>query len=222
MRTWQKSLIGLGLGVVLGPAVLSIPITPTMAQPPSRVEVKEPVATQRTGSPAAGPRRETQVGALPEELEILRFQVEMEGDQLHLAESRLEQAKRWESRARELAPYGGVPMEQLMVAQDGALMRQSDVVAQKAALRAGGAAPPGGATGDLQRATSLIPLGASVGGRGATAGGDGAGGAGPPARGGTRQAARPSDHDQLRPEIRTALNPGGAMIQSHSLDRKAR
>ena len=135
MRTWQKSLIGVGLGVVLGPAVLSIPVTPTLAQPPSRVEVKEPVATKGTVSPAVGPRRETQVGALPEELELLRIQVEMEGDQLHLAESRLEQAKRWESRARELADYGDVPMEQLMVAQDGALMRQSDVVAQKAALR---------------------------------------------------------------------------------------
>jgi hypothetical protein len=135
MRTWHKSLIGVGLGVVLEPAVLSIPVTPTRAQPPSRVEVKEPVATQWTVSPAVGPRRETQVGALPEELELLRFQVEMERDQLHLAESRLEQAKRWECRARELAPYGDVPMEQLMMAQDGALMRESDVVAQKAALR---------------------------------------------------------------------------------------
>jgi hypothetical protein len=135
MRTWQKSLIGVGLGVVLGPAVLSIPVTPTRAQPPSRVEVKEPIATQRTGSLAVGPRRETQVGALPEELELLRIQVEMERDQLHLAESRLEQAKRWESRAKEFASYGDVSMEQLMVAQDGALLRQSDVVAQKAALR---------------------------------------------------------------------------------------
>jgi hypothetical protein len=135
MRIWQKSLIGVGLGVVLGPAVLSIPVTPTKAQPPSRVEVKEPVATQWTVSPAVGPRRDAQVGALPEELELLQFQVEMERDQLHLAESRLEQAKRWECRARELAPYGDVPMEKLMLAQDGALMRQSDVVAQKAALK---------------------------------------------------------------------------------------
>ena len=121
--------------MVLGPAVLSIPMTPTLAQPPSHVEVKEPVATQRTVSPAVGPRREMQVGARPEELEILRIQVGTERDQLHLAESRLEQARRWESRAKEFASYGDVPMEQLMVAQDGALMRQSDVVAQKAALR---------------------------------------------------------------------------------------
>jgi hypothetical protein len=136
MRIWQKSLIGVGLGVVLGPAVLSIPVTPTKGQPPSRAEVKEPVATQWTVCPAVGPGRDAQVDALPEELELLRFQVEMERDQLHLAESRLEQANRWECRARELAPYGDVPMEQLMLAQDGALMRQSDVVAQKAALRA--------------------------------------------------------------------------------------
>jgi hypothetical protein len=135
MRTWHKSLIGVGLGIVLGPAVLSIPVTPTRAQPPSRVEDKEPLATQWTVNPAVGPRRETQVGALPEELEFLRFQVETERDQLHLTESRLEQAKRWECRARELAPHGDVPMEQLMMAQDGVLMRQSDVVAQKAALR---------------------------------------------------------------------------------------
>ena len=121
--------------MVLGPAVLSIPVTPTRAQPPSRVEVKEPVATQSAMSPAVGPRCETQVGALPEELGLLRLQVETEGDQLRLAESRLEQAKRWECRASELAQYGDVPMEQLMLAQDGALMRQSDVVAQKAALR---------------------------------------------------------------------------------------
>jgi hypothetical protein len=39
MRTWHKSLIGVGLGVVLGPAVLSIPVTPTLAQPPSHAEV---------------------------------------------------------------------------------------------------------------------------------------------------------------------------------------
>ena len=136
MRIWQKSLIGVGLGVVLGPAVLSIPVTPTKAQPPSRAEVKEPVVTQWTVSPAVGPGCDARVGALPEELELVRFQVEMERDQLHLAESRLEQAKRWECRASELAQYGDVPMEQLMLAQDGALMRQSDVVAQKAALRA--------------------------------------------------------------------------------------
>ena len=100
------------------------------------MELKEQVATQRTVSPAVSPSRDTQLGALPEELELLRFQLEMERDQLHFAESRLEQAKRWESRAKELAPYGDVPMEQLMVAQDGALMRQSDVVAQKSALKA--------------------------------------------------------------------------------------
>jgi hypothetical protein len=135
MRTWHKLLIGVGLGAVLGPAVLSIPITPTRAQAPDRTELKEPVATQWTVSPAGGPKRETQVGALPEELELLRIQVDMEGDQLHLAESRLEQAKRWECRAGELAHYGDVPMEQLMAAQDGALMRQSDVVAHRAALR---------------------------------------------------------------------------------------
>jgi hypothetical protein len=135
MRTLHRSLIGVGLGVVLGPAVLSIPVTPTKAQPPRRVEMKEPVATQWTARPAVDPRRETQVGALPEELELLRIQVEMEGDQLHLAESRLEQAKHWESRAREFAQHGDVSMEQLMVAQDSALIRQSDVVAQKAALR---------------------------------------------------------------------------------------
>ena len=46
MRIWQKSLIGVGLGVVLGSAVLSIPVTPTLAQAPSRVEVEEPVITQ--------------------------------------------------------------------------------------------------------------------------------------------------------------------------------
>jgi hypothetical protein len=135
MRTWHKSLIGVGLGVVLGPAVLSIPVTPTKAQTPRRLEVKEPVATRWTESPAVGPRQETQVGPLSEELERLRIQVEMEGDQLHVAESRLEQAKRWESRAKELAPHGDVPMEQLMLVQDGVLVRQSDVVAQKAAVR---------------------------------------------------------------------------------------
>jgi hypothetical protein len=136
MRTWHKSLIGVGLGVALGPAVLSIPVTPTRAQPLGRVEVKEPTATRGSVSSTAGRGCEPQVGALPEELDLLRLQVETERDQLHLAESRLEQAKRWEARARELAPYGGVPMEQLFVAQDGALMRQSDVVAQRAALKA--------------------------------------------------------------------------------------
>ena len=55
MRTWHKSLIGVGLGVVLGPAVLSILVTPTRAQPPSRVEVNEPVATKWTVSPAVDP-----------------------------------------------------------------------------------------------------------------------------------------------------------------------
>jgi hypothetical protein len=135
MRAWKKSLIGVGLGVVLGPAVLSIPVTPTRAQPPGRVEVKEPTTARGAVNSTAVRGCEPQVGALPEELELLRIQVEMERDQLHVAESRLEQAKRWESRAKELASYGDVPMEQLNAAQDGALMRQSDVVAQKTALK---------------------------------------------------------------------------------------
>ena len=118
MRIWQKSLIGVGLGAVLGPAVLSIPVTPTRAQPPGRVEVKEPAATSGAVSSTAGRGCEPQVGALPEEIEFLRLQVEMEGDQLRLGESRLEQARHWESRARELVRDGRVPMEQLIVAQE--------------------------------------------------------------------------------------------------------
>jgi hypothetical protein len=60
----------------------------------------------------------------------------MERDQLRLAEARLEQASRWESRARELAHFGRVPIEQFIMVQDAVLMRHSDVVAQKAALKA--------------------------------------------------------------------------------------
>ena len=136
MGNWQKSLIGAGLSATLVPIVLSISVTPTRAQPPSRVAVKEPAATGCAEGPTVGQGREPRASLSPEELELLRFQVEMERDQLRLAESRLEQASRWEARARELAQSGRVPIELFIVAQDGVLMRQSDVVAQKAALKA--------------------------------------------------------------------------------------
>jgi hypothetical protein len=136
MGNWQKSLIGAGLSAALVPIVLSISVTPTRAQPPSRVAVKEPAATGCAEGPTVGQGRELRAGLSPEELELLGFQVEMERDQLRLAESRLEQAWRWEARARELAHSGRVPIEQVIVAQDSVLMRQSDVVAQRAALKA--------------------------------------------------------------------------------------
>jgi hypothetical protein len=136
MGNWQKSLIGVGLGAALVPAVLAISMTPTRGQPPSRVAVKEPAATNCAEGPTVGQEREPRAGPCPEDIALLGLQVEMERDQLRLAESRLEQAKRWEARARELAHSGRVPVEQFIATQDGALMRQSDVVAQKAALKA--------------------------------------------------------------------------------------
>jgi hypothetical protein len=136
MGNWRRSLIGAGLSAALVPIVLSISVTPTRAQPPSRVAVKQPAATKCVEGPTVGQGREPWAGPSPEELELLGFQVEMERDQLRLAESRLEQASRWEARARELAHYGRMPIEQFIVAQDGVLMRQSDFVAQKAALKA--------------------------------------------------------------------------------------
>jgi hypothetical protein len=136
MWNWQKSLIGAGLSAALVPIVLTISVKPTRAQPPSRVAVKQPAATGCAEGPTVGQGREPRAGLSPEELELLGFLVEMERDQLRLAESRLEQASRWEARARELAHSGRVPIELFIVAQDGALMRQSDVVAQKAALKA--------------------------------------------------------------------------------------
>jgi hypothetical protein len=136
MWNWQKSLMGAGLSAALVPIVLSISVTPTRAQPPGRVAVKEPAATKCGEGPTVSQGREPLAGPSPEELELLRLQVEMERNQLRLAESRLEQAIRWEARARELAHHGRVPIEQFIVVQDGALMRQSDVVTQKAALKA--------------------------------------------------------------------------------------
>jgi hypothetical protein len=136
MGNWQKSLIEAGLGAALVPAVLAISMTPTRAHSPSRVAVKEPAAIKCAEGPTVGQEREPRSGPSPEELALLGLQVEMERDQLRLAESRLDQARRWEARARELARSGRVPVEQFIATQDGALMRQSDVVAQKAALKA--------------------------------------------------------------------------------------
>ena len=136
MCNWQKSLIGAGLGAALVPAVLAISMTPTRAQPPGRVAVKEPAATKCAEGPTVGQGREPRAGPTPEELELLGLQVETERDQLLLAESRLEQAKRWEARVWELTDHGRLPVVQFIQAQDNALVRQSDVVAQKAALKA--------------------------------------------------------------------------------------
>jgi hypothetical protein len=136
MCNWQKSLIGGALSAALVPMVQSISVTPTRAQPPSRALVKEPAATKCAEGPTVGQEREPRADPSPEELALLGLQVEMEQDQLRLAESRLDQARRWEARARELAHSGRVPVEQFIATQDGALMRQSDVVAQKAALKA--------------------------------------------------------------------------------------
>jgi hypothetical protein len=136
MRNWQRSLIGAGLGAALVPIVLTISVQLTRAQSPGRVAVKEPATTKCAAGPTVGQGREPRADRSPEELELLGLQVEMERDQLRLAESRLEQARRWEDRAKELSHYGHVPIEQFLVAQDGVLMRQSDAVAQKAALKA--------------------------------------------------------------------------------------
>jgi hypothetical protein len=136
MRSWQRSLIGAGLGAALVPIVLPMSVKPTRAPSPGRVAVKEPAATRWASGPSVGRRREPRAGASPEELELLGFQVEIERDQLRLTESRLEQARRWEDRAKELSHYGHVPIEQLIVAQDGVLMRRSDAAAQKTAFKA--------------------------------------------------------------------------------------
>jgi hypothetical protein len=136
VRKWQKPLIGVGLGAVLGPAVLSMAVTPTRAQPPSRVEVKETPVTKRADGPTAGQGLEPQAGPFQDELELLGLQVETERAQLRLAESRLEQAKRWESHFRELAGHGRVPIEPLIAAKDSVLRKESDAVAQRAVLKA--------------------------------------------------------------------------------------
>jgi hypothetical protein len=136
MRNRQRSLIGAGPGAALVPIVLPMSVKPTRAQSPGRVAVKEPAATKWASGPSVGRGREPRAGPSPEELELLGFRVEIERDQLRLAESRPEQARRWEDRAKELSRYGHVPIDQLIVAQDGVLMRRSDAVARKAAPKA--------------------------------------------------------------------------------------
>jgi hypothetical protein len=136
MGNWQKSLIGAGLSAALVPTVLSISATPTRAQPPSRVAVKEPAATRCAEGTTVGQGREPRAGLSPEELELLRLRVETERDQLRLAEWRLEQAQSWESRARELVDHGRLPIEQFIAAQDNAMVKQSDALAQRAAVQA--------------------------------------------------------------------------------------
>jgi hypothetical protein len=136
MRNCQKSLIGAGLGAVLGMAILSIPVTPTRAQPPSRVAVKETAATKGAASPTGDPGCGPQAGPFPDEVELLRLRVETERAQLGLAEWRLEQAQRWESRARELVDHGRLPIEQFIAAQDNAVVKQSDALAQRVAVKA--------------------------------------------------------------------------------------
>jgi hypothetical protein len=136
MRKWRKSGIGLALGAVLGPAILSMPLTPSRAEPPSLVEAKTPSATNGTGSPTAGPELKPEAGLLREELELLGLQVETERAQLRIAESRLEQAKRWESYFSDLVAHGRAPTEKLIAAKDSVLTKESDVAAEKAELRA--------------------------------------------------------------------------------------
>lgn len=135
MGNWEKSLIGLGLGAALVPFVLTISAQPTRAQAPSRVAVKAPAACNCAAAPTVGQGREPRAGPFPEELELLRLRVETERAQVRLAESRLEHAKRWEARVWDLTDHGRLPVVQFIEAQDNALVRQSDVVAQKAALR---------------------------------------------------------------------------------------
>jgi hypothetical protein len=136
MRKWHQPLMSMGLGAVLGLAVLSIPLTAARAQPPSGVEPKETAATKRAVSPTGDPDCGPKSGPFPDEVELLRLRVETERDQLRLAEWRLEQANRWESRARELADHGRLPVEQFIAAQDNTVVKQSDVLAQRAAVQA--------------------------------------------------------------------------------------
>jgi hypothetical protein len=135
MRNWQKSLIVARLSAALVLVVLAVCMTPTRAQSPSRAAVKEPATTKRAEGPTIDQEQEPRTGQMPEELELLELQIETERAQLRLAESRLDQAKRWEALARELVHSGRLPLEQLIATQDGNLMRESDLVAQKAALK---------------------------------------------------------------------------------------
>jgi hypothetical protein len=136
MRKRQNPSLGVALAAVLGPAVLTTAVTPTRAQPPSGVEGKKTPATRCAESPAAGQKVEPQAGPFREDLELLVLHVETERAQLRLAESRLEQAKRWESRLRELVGHGRAPVEQLIAAEDSVLMKEADANALWAGLKA--------------------------------------------------------------------------------------
>jgi hypothetical protein len=136
MRNWQAPLIGVALGVALGPAVLSVSETPASAQLPGPVEVKRSPPMKCDGCPTADQGLEPQAGPFPVELELLALHVETERAQLRVAESRLEQAKRWESYFRDLVGHGRAPVEQLIAAKDSVLMRESDAAAVRAELKA--------------------------------------------------------------------------------------
>jgi hypothetical protein len=137
MRVWHKAAIGGSLVTVLGLADMSIAVRSTRAQPPGSVEVKEPVATKGVDPMAAAAQGlEPQASSANEELELLGLQVETTRAQLRLAESRLAQAKRWESRFRDLVGHGRAPSEQLFAAQDSVLTKESDVAAERAELKA--------------------------------------------------------------------------------------
>jgi septal ring factor EnvC (AmiA/AmiB activator) len=99
------------------------------------------------GKPAAettspGPRKDgadqkvnQQADQARDELEVLEAQLEAKRTLLRIAESRMEQAKRWEAHYEKLLRDGKVTEDRLLAAKDDVLMMDAHIAGERADLK---------------------------------------------------------------------------------------
>jgi hypothetical protein len=70
-----------------------------------------------------------------EEIELLELQLQTRRAQLHLAEARLAESKRWRARFEKLLQSGHATHERLIAAGDDVLLHETHVAAEKAGVQ---------------------------------------------------------------------------------------
>jgi multidrug resistance efflux pump len=97
---------------------------------PSSSAQPKPVESRRLD-----PGLDQKINQAREEIEILELQLETRKAQLHLAEARLAEARRWKGLFEKLFRDGFASEERYLAARDDVLMHESRVAAEKAGVQ---------------------------------------------------------------------------------------
>lgn len=81
------------------------------------------------------PTLDQKINQAREEIELMELQLETKKAQLHLAEARLAESRRWKDRFEKLFRDGFASEERFIAARDDVLMHESRVAGEKAAVQ---------------------------------------------------------------------------------------